>query len=216
MSYFSAQNDAKPIVVQGQLVSAYEQGKFDYTHKEPTTSSPHHERKGGCRDAFWAILFYCHLGLMGYLALVFCPQAASSAYEQYGDGGGGRTLEEGGNDGGFSTQDISIDPRALIILTGLSGFLGCVVSSLAMGFMMRFAETLIKTALVFNVIIFAFMALGSLLTGMLPGALMGLLLCGFAAYYAYAVWGRVPVCLVLFGNCSGKTSLLSFIMYRLE
>lgn len=214
-SYYPAGDG--PVVVQGQPVSAYDASKLDTDptvvyDDGKTSSSSKPQPQGGCRDAVWAVLFYAHLGMMGYLTLVYGPQVANTAYEQYGGGGGNdgdggeqRALEEqaGGNEGyydGFSSQDISIDPKALIVLTGISGVLGCGISSLAMGFMMKHAETLIKTALIFNVIVFGVMALGSLLTGMLPAALMGLVMCGFAAYYTYAVWRRVPVsfdCIIL-------------------
>jgi uncharacterized membrane protein len=48
-------------------------------------------------------------------------------------------------------------------------------------------------ALIFNVVSFTLVAIGSLLSGLILGAVMGLVMAGIAAYYAFSVWGRVPV-----------------------
>jgi uncharacterized membrane protein len=48
-------------------------------------------------------------------------------------------------------------------------------------------------ALIFNVVSFTLVAIGSLLSGLILGAVMGLVMAGIAAYYAFCVWGRVPV-----------------------
>jgi hypothetical protein len=58
--------------------------------------------------------------------------------------------------------------------------------------MMNFAEGLIKTALFFNILVFALTALASLAAGAAGGAVVGGLLTAFAIYYAYCVWSRIP------------------------
>ena len=58
--------------------------------------------------------------------------------------------------------------------------------------MIRFAEGLIKTALIFNVALFALMAFLSLASGSVGGALMTGMLCAFSAYYVCMVWSRIP------------------------
>jgi hypothetical protein len=74
----------------------------------------------------------------------------------------------------------------------LSSVLALVTSTLAMGFMMSFAEILIKIALWFNIILFGLVGLLSLAGGALGPALMCLFMSAFSAYYAYQVWSRIP------------------------
>jgi hypothetical protein len=156
-----------------------------------------------CRDVIWGILFYAHLGVMAYLAARYAPQAVNGAVESYAQatGGGRRTLDVRGSvfrflqdDGedGEGSDELSIDPQALLVILSLAGVLGSVLSSLAMTVMMTFAEGLIKIALWFNILIFAFMALVSLITGAIGGVLMGLAFCAISAYYAWNVWNRIP------------------------
>jgi Plasma-membrane choline transporter len=165
----------------------------------------HPHPQGGCRDLFWGILFYVHLAAMAYCAAVFAPQVLNGAMDNYNANGGRRMLlgvsspylptavtrflEENDEDAEIS---MDIDPNALLAIVGLAGVLGCIFSSLAMGLMIRFAEGLIKTALIFNVVLFALVALLSLALGSVGGALMTGMLCAFSAYYVCMVWSRIP------------------------
>lgn len=101
----------------------------------------------------------------------------------------GRYLEE---DNGGDNEDISIDPEALLSILAIAGVAGLVISSLALGFMMKFAQTLIKVALWFNIIFFGAMGLATLAVGVIPMGLMLLFMSAFSAYYAYRVWSRIP------------------------
>jgi len=221
-------NSSAPVIVQGQHPAPYAASPYNHSpasnkaaqdyqqqqqqhNQQAYQAAPdqkHPQPQGGCRDAFWGILFYAHLCAIGYCTAVFAPQAAGSAIEGYNNGGGGgerrmlldatpyvpsvftRLLQDEDNENAEISLDI--DPTALLSIVGVAGMVGCILSSLAMGFMIRFAEGLIKTALIFNVILFGLMTLLSLAAGALPGALMSGFMCGIAAYYAYCVWGRIP------------------------
>ena len=190
--YYNNTDNNAPIVVQGQSVVVASQEQYEEFGK------PQHQRdrrpSPGCRDAIWAVLFYAQLGVMATVTVLYAPQVATTAMSSNEQ----RALAENDNDDddasmmSFTTQDLSIEPRALAWLTAVAGVFGCILSSVAMGFMIRYAETLIKTALVWNILVSLIMALGSLLTGLFPGALVGLVCAGGAAYYAYRVWTRVP------------------------
>lgn len=154
-----------------------------------------------CRDVFWAILFYAHLVGMAVLAATYTPTMVSEIAENVEQGGGrsllaanqhivARFLDDAGNGG--EEQDLEIDPQALLTVLCISSALAFGASSLAMGFMMSFAEALIKMALVFNIILFGGMGLLSLMGGAAGGALMCLMMSAFSAYYAWRVWGRIP------------------------
>jgi len=103
-----------------------------------------------------------------------------------------RLLQDDGGNADYEDVDWSIDPAALLAITGIAGILGCLFSSVALSFMIRFAEGLIKTALIFNIVMFAIMALLSLAVGELGGVMVGGLMCALSTYYTVKVWSRIP------------------------
>ena len=202
------QNAAGPVIVQGKPVNGSYQAP---PRSKESYASPYSHNQGGahisaqdikpeapqgrpCRDVFWAILFYAHLAAMGYLAIMYAPQMVNEIAENVEGNGGGRRLgvlrflqDEGADD-----ENIEIDPSGLFVVLCIASALGFVASSLALGFMISFAETVIKFALWFNILLFGVMALLSLLGGAIGGAVMCGLMCAFSAYYTMKVWSRIP------------------------
>ena len=177
--YYNA--GGKAPIVQGTVVQSAPAAQ-DMKPVDSTTSRP-------CRDVFWALLFYAHLACLGYLAVLYAPQMLNDVAEQ--NDGQQRFLQQD-NDNNEQQQDLELDPNALLAVLGLSSVLGFAASSLALGFMVTFAESLVKIALWFNIILFGVMAVLTLLTGALGGAVMCAAMCAFSAYYAWSVWSRVP------------------------
>jgi hypothetical protein len=154
----SGQQQQQYYVEKPDSAAAYQQqGDFGGQQQLPGGASADNKptRHRGCRDAIWAILFYAHLAGMAFITVVYTPQVVNGAIENYSNNnnGGGRLLqeeEEGGGDGtsnssgGYDTTDIDINPAALITMTAIMGALACILSSLALGFMIRFAEGLVK------------------------------------------------------------------------
>ena len=101
----------------------------------------------------------------------------------------GRRLQEE-DDGG--DEQVQYDMAAVWLILGVSAVAGFIISALFLSVMMRFAESLIKFALWFNIITPLFMAILALLAGAIPFALMCFVAFAFTAYYAYVVWGRIP------------------------
>jgi hypothetical protein len=91
-----------------------------------------------------------------------------------------------------SDSDTTVDMQAIVNILGLCGVAGFILSTLAMTLMMNFAESLIKIALWFNIIVTGAVAI----VAYASGAMELVLLCGvgfvFSAYYAYCVWNRIP------------------------
>ncbi len=145
-----------------------------------------------CRDMFWGLLFYAHIFLLAGLAFTFTPVMIQDVAEGVEQGGQRmlRMLEEGNYVNGNSDYEIS--PTALTVSLCLSSIYALGVSSLALGFMISFAEVLIKLALFFNIVFFGILAVFSFLGGAVGAALMCLLMSVFSAYYAYRVWDRIP------------------------
>lgn len=158
--YPSGQAPAPPVVVQGQpyyaspfggqqqydqkpsSASAYNHHQEEYGNGVATSASNKPQRQNGCRDVFWAILFYAHLAGIAFITIVYTPQVINGAVENYvnnSNNQGDRFLEE--QNGEFA---IDINPSALISMIALMGILACIMSSFALGFMIRFAEGLIK------------------------------------------------------------------------
>lgn len=211
MSYFKAPGGSTPIV-QGQHVAA-PSGAFSNalstpaqpynmtSHAPPDITSNRPDNKGGergCRDFIFSILFYLHFAAIVYAAAVYAPQAALEVAG--GDEGGDRRLAaplrwlQGGDDdqNNYDGSDVEINPNALLGVLTISGLLSFGIASLALGFMMKFAETLVKVALWFNILLFGVMAIVSLLGGALPMAGLFLLFAALSGYYAYRVWARIP------------------------
>ena len=196
MSYVQAPEAKTPVVVQGREVGAFSNA----LSAPPPTESPLRKTNRGCRDVLFSILFYCHLVAVGYAGVVYAPIAAQDT------AGGGerrlvsisslpqRWLQEGqdNNNNNNDEMDMEIDPNALLSVLIVAGILSFVFASLALGFMMRNAEVLVKMALWFNIIFLAVMAVVSLMGAALPMGLMFLVFAAFSAYYAYRVWPRIP------------------------
>jgi hypothetical protein len=247
-------NGQTPIVVTGQPVNAssflpaqvynhnngnnYHPHANAYPPKNANNNNNNNPPRRGCRDCFWALLFYAHLAGIVASAVLTAPTAmadwmdaaanSTSSYNNYNNnnnnnnGGNGddaannnnnggrflshwthRFLEEaaannnGGddsvnNDTDSSLSDIAIDPTALMIVLAVCGIGGLIMSSLALSFMMIFAEGLIKIALIFNILLLAGSALLALATANVLMALLSVFMCAFSAYYTCQVWSRIP------------------------
>ena len=172
----------------------------DMTGKEePLRENGAPQPRRGCRDAIWGPLFYGHVAVIAYLAAANVPAIAADVAQQAENGDGGnrflrRFLEEdaAAADGNQEVEEFATDPSILLSLIGISAIAGLIVSTLALSFMMTFAETLVKVALWFNIILFGAMAMLSFFVGAYGSGMMMLFMSLFAAYYAYRVWSRIP------------------------
>lgn len=151
-----------------------------------------------CNDVFFAILFYAHLGVIAWCTATYSQAMYSSIADQYNGnrrlGAFGRFLQEDdgqaqedNNDGGFVLTMNEV--LSVLLITGLVGF---TISTLALGFMMRFASALIKVALIFNVVLNFVVGLAALAAGATPLAIVCFLSFAMMVCYAYAVWNRIP------------------------
>jgi hypothetical protein len=134
--YYKAAPNGAPIIVQGHSVDATNltyaspfgrnSSKQQQQQQQPRGSN-RPQAQGGCRDAFWAILFYAHLGAMAYLAAAYAPQVIAMAGDS--NSGGGRLLDQQSS----NATEFNIDSSALLTVTGIAGVSGCVLSTLALG-----------------------------------------------------------------------------------
>jgi hypothetical protein len=179
-AYVNAEHGTVPVVLQGQKVP------FGQSLEVEKAWTRGEVQPRGCRDAFWAVLFYVHIGLVGYATARFVPVMADDVAQDYASGAQ-RFLEQDAGGEGFS-----IDTATVLLILGTAGLAGIVLTSLALAFMMKFATCLIKTALIFNMVLTAVMAILAIISGVVPMAIVfsiGFLL---SAYYCYIVWSKIP------------------------
>lgn len=105
-----------------------------------------------------------------------------------------RVLQEDGENDAYDFDATTIgtdDIGDMLMLMGISAGIALVISTLALTFMIRHAQFLIKFALIFNIATVALFTLGSLFLSPFA-AIMGMFLTGITIWYAYVVWGRIP------------------------
>lgn len=203
-NYQSAPDGKGPVIVHGTIVGG-PQAESDpiFNEKDGTTYTKPSPPERGCRDVFWGFLFYAHIAGMIAVAVMYGPQLASGAQDAVnnynGGGGGGRMLQSVASrflqddaEADAGEIDLDVDPAALATIVALCTVIALVLSTVALGFMMSFAEALIKMALWFNIIVYGVLGILSLVSGAAPAGIMFLVFCGIAAWYAYRVWGRIP------------------------
>jgi hypothetical protein len=97
----------------------------------------------------------------------------NSSYNGNGSGNYNNNNNEDTSDSSSSNTLISnFNPLTAITLICIAGIIGIILSSLSMGFMIKFAEPLVKVALIFNIITFGILAILSLVTGSLISSIM--------------------------------------------
>lgn len=107
---------------------------------------------------------------------------------------GHRMLQEDDENDAYSFDATTIgtdDVGDMMMLLGISAGIALIISTLALTFMIRHAQFLIKFALLFNIATVTLFTTGSLFLSPFA-AIMGIFLTGMTIWYAYVVWGRIP------------------------
>ena len=199
-------------------VAAYEPPGRVPLHLEPYSQLPERQERetdAKFRDVAWALLFYLHLGVVAYLTAVNVPTMANIMGAGYAaDGNNNQAQEEddrrhlqdndnnnqGWNNYNYNNNNnydnISVNLPATLSMVALLGLSGLVLSTLALGFLIVAAETLIKVGIVASIIMCLLGGLLSLVAGQLMGAVVGLGMTAMLAWYA----------------CGGKTSVGSLFL----
>jgi len=117
------------------------------------------------QDVIWAIAFVLHLVIMVVVMLTM----GSSYYNEGHDYSG------------------------MVGLISVCGLVGFGLSSFALGFMMKFANEMVKIALVFSVGCSLVAGILGAMTGQMWMCILWFLSFGIGLCYAYLVWSRIPV-----------------------
>lgn len=122
------------------------------------------------KDVIWAVLFYAHLAVMISVIVMNGDNFAAAG----GEGNGGENTS------------------GLTFLVGLCAVVAILISSAALGFMMKYSETLVKISLVCTVAMSGVIAVLGLMSGQMFMGIFGLLMFAIGICYARAVWPRIP------------------------
>jgi hypothetical protein len=203
-----------PVIVQGEIVESVSHShNSQYNHATSFQGKPANKAnliqattyehqsgvdeciKGkpqsrGCRDRFWAILFYAHVAVLIGSTIKFAPVMLQELAGDYASGANrylkvARLLED-------DQDEVEIEADSVILVLVLAGLAGLVISTVSLAFMMNCAQQLIKTALFFNIFVAVGMLLMALVAGVIEVAIMALIGLLFSAYYTYVVWNRIP------------------------
>lgn len=210
----SYNNAATPVMFVGNAV---ETGDFLAMHGNGEWAGGEKQKKK-CQDIFWAILFYLHLAAIGAVTAKYAPLMTSDIAATYlfdGSQNNVRGLsdvsrllddqdEDAGSDLGFNT---------VLFVLGLSGLSSCLISTVAMTFMMSAAQRLIKIALFFTVFVTALLAILALVSGARYLALILALASLLSLYYAYVIWSRIPFAASNLVTATCANMGLAFVAY---
>jgi len=119
------------------------------------------------QDAVWAVAFVAHLAVMAVVMVTM-----GSSYSAGGDNG--------------------YNYRGIVWSVSTCGLVAVGLSSLALGYMMKFADGFVKTALIFSVGCSLAIGILGAMTGQIMLCVVGFLSFAIGICYTYAVWSRIP------------------------
>lgn len=180
----------KPIVVQGTAVSdpyanhpeptGFASG-FQDSHNEPHYSSSDvvkgERQETKCRDPIFALLFYINVSAIAAVAFAY----GLPAYQNI----------DGDNADGVNADGVNAY-SGYIYAAAIAAVFSLLFSGLALGVMMAIPSFLIKTSLIFSVIITGIWAVFAFISGQIFFGIIGLVFFALSVCYARAVWPRIP------------------------
>jgi hypothetical protein len=144
------------------------------------------------KDVFWTLLFCLHLGAIACLTAVYTPTLVADLVVN----GHHRLLQNDRllsyNNIGNAYQVFYVDPQAIVAILIIASGLSLIVSTLALGYMMKFPQTLVKIALFFNIAVLAVMAFGSFCAGFVGVGIILMLYTIVAALWFCCVRDKIP------------------------
>mmetsp|Transcript_36165 Transcript_36165/g.79151 ORF Transcript_36165/g.79151 Transcript_36165/m.79151 type:complete len:505 (+) Transcript_36165:52-1566(+) len=102
------------------------------------------------------------------------------------------TYTGSGGNNGQQADGTSYDYTGVAFAVCVCGVFALGMSTLALGFMMKFSHQLVKAALFFSIGLSLAVGIMGLLSGQVLMGVMGLVSFALGCCYAYFVWGRIP------------------------
>jgi hypothetical protein len=128
-----------------------------------------------CRDPLFAVLFYINLGVIIAIAVLFGKNPFNVEVEENAD-----------------DQAPQIDYTPFMYAAIISGGVGLILSSFSLQLLMCIPGTLIKVALISNIVLSFGMAVLAFMYGSMPMAILSLVIALLVCCYTYCIWSRIP------------------------
>ncbi|KAG7353782.1 plasma-membrane choline transporter family protein [Nitzschia inconspicua] len=158
---------SSPVVVQGTAVAPpTQQQQQPHTG---ATETEHQPAKTGCNDPIFALLFYCNLGAIVAVAILYGPGTFDTA-----------------------TNNSGTDFTGLIYAVLVTGVISFIFSGLGLAFLMQYPAFMIKVGLIFVVVMSLVWCVFAFLNGSIFAGVIGAVFFLIGVCYARAVWSRIP------------------------
>lgn len=155
-----------PIVVQGTTVQHYPEHGMEPT-SYATSESPEGKRVSGCKDPFFALLFYACVASIVAVAVIYGSEAIDTS------------------DNGLVYKNYV---WAVVVIVCIS-FVG---AGGGLAVMMCCPTTLIKISLLFSVVMAGVWMALAFYSGAIGVGVIGAIFFAISICYAWAVWSRIP------------------------
>jgi hypothetical protein len=178
-------NMTSPVVVQGTAVSSpYGASSQAATQAQashaPSAATAHHvsnpsnvtkgeKQESKCRDPFFALLLYGNVAAIAALVGVYGVDAFDA-----------------------EVSDNTDEFKGYLWAVLITGIFSIVFSGMGMLTMMRIPQFLIKTSLIFVVVLTGIWAILAFVSGAIGAGIVGLVFFAIGICYARAVWSRIP------------------------
>ena len=166
---------------QTMAVPMYTQDDYGNQQQQTNNGMQHAKQPNQFRDVIWAVLFLAHL-----IPVVLYAIYATTQQQQQEDGG--------------ESSTITIGPHLYWI--SIVALVAVGLATLSLDGMMRYADALVKTALVFSVCFSLLIGVLGVMSGNILMAILGFVSFAFGICYARVVWNRLP-----FASANLRTAL---------
>mmetsp|Transcript_5203 Transcript_5203/g.9981 ORF Transcript_5203/g.9981 Transcript_5203/m.9981 type:complete len:273 (-) Transcript_5203:1138-1956(-) len=175
---------SEPVVVQGTTVaSPYDHGVAVQSGSAPISDdfTKGSKQEVRCRDPIFALLLYANVGAICGVVGAY----GTAAFEK-----------------AFGDANSTVDWAPYLYAAAVTGIFSMVLAGIMFLVMMRIPQFLIKTSLIFVVILSGVWCVIAFVGGNIIGGIIGAVFFALMMCYARAVWSRIP-----FATCNLVTAM---------
>jgi len=176
----------------------YSSGQPVMWHGVPLVKPTPGQRKR-CNDVFFSVLFFVHLGIIGYFTATYAPVALDLQLSTYNNssnnnnnGNNYYNVNNINNDNGGQLFGDGISIRSCLILVAIAGGITFVLSEFVMVIFLYCAHGLITTALILNILSMCLILAGGIVVQNPIAIVIGSLAVILATWFTCSVWNRIP------------------------
>lgn len=165
-------------------------------HGVPLVKPTPGQRKG-CNDVFFSVLFFIHLGIIGYFTATYTPLALDlqlSTYNNSINNGNDyyNVNDNKNNNNGEQLFGDRISIRSCLILVAIAGGITFLLSEFVMIIFLYCAHGLITTALLLNILSMCLILAGGIVVQNPTVIVIGSLAVILSTWFTCSIWNRIP------------------------